>query len=53
MPETLLTKRPNNDTESISSNEFLRKYHVKFYLNEVIALLVENRSERPLEFIAE
>ncbi len=50
--QQLFTKRPK-EAGQLPSNEFLRKYHVRFYLNEVIALLVENRSERPLEFIAE
>ncbi|KAL1514590.1 hypothetical protein AB1Y20_003684 [Prymnesium parvum] len=37
----------------VEAREYLERHHVPFYLRDVIALLLQTRTERPLEFVAE
>eukprot|EP01063_Lacrimia_lanifica_P010039 TRINITY_DN16821_c0_g1_i1.p2 TRINITY_DN16821_c0_g1~~TRINITY_DN16821_c0_g1_i1.p2 ORF type:complete len:286 (+),score=119.88 TRINITY_DN16821_c0_g1_i1:96-953(+) len=49
----LFQRDQRDDLFALSSDEYLQKFNVRCYLNDMVRLLLESRDEKPLEFISE
>jgi len=47
------TTAQNAELSKMAPNEFLEKQHVNDYLKEAISMMLENRPENPIEFLAD